>query len=97
MVHSGQIECIQGIPACEMPGKGVRTCAKGGGRTLAWVGRGAAGFRSGPEGVLGLGKVGGGVLGVCGFFTASGIRSGPDGTCACPSNLRIREAALADP
>ncbi len=47
---------------------------------LAWVDAGGGGRRVGPEGVLGLGKVGGGVDGVCGFFTAFGIRSGPEGT-----------------
>lgn len=37
----------------------------------------------GPEGVVGLGKAGGGgPLGVWGFLIASGIRSGPEGTCA---------------
>ena len=48
---------------------------------LAWVDAGGAGRRVGPEGVLGFGKIGGGVVGACGFFTASGIRSGPEGTC----------------
>ena len=37
----------------------------------------------GPEGVVGLGKAGGGgPFGVWGFLMASGIKSGPEGTCA---------------
>ena len=41
----------------------------------------------GPEGVVGLGKAGGGgPFGVWGFLIASGIRSGPEGTCAPQGN-----------
>lgn len=50
--------------------------------------------RSGPEGARGLGKVGGGVLGVSGFFTASGISSGPDGTCSGKPRVRTTEKHL---
>jgi hypothetical protein len=42
--------------------------------------------------MLGLAKVGGGALGVCGFLTASGTRSGFEGTC--PGKSAVSDSAF---
>ena len=48
---------------------------------LSWMEEAGSLKVLGPEGVVGLGKAGGGgPLGVWGFLIASGTRSGPEGT-----------------